>query len=92
MLLRIEWGVVPDPQTFLDGLTRHTLVRDTEETSRDFVNFDGLSREEQETRLLELAESGDMIGAVGMARKLYSYDLAAAKHFVEDLARKRSQK
>ncbi|TMA80594.1 MAG: hypothetical protein E6J74_39725 [Deltaproteobacteria bacterium] len=91
-LLRIEWGVVPDPQTFLDGLTRHTLVRDTEETSRDFVNFDGLSREEQETRLLELAESGDMIGAVGMARKLYSYDLAAAKHFVEDLARKRSQK
>jgi hypothetical protein len=92
MLLRIEWGVVPGAQTFLDSLTRHTLVRDNEETSRDFVNFDGLSREEQEARLLELAESGDMIGAVGMARKLYAYDLAAAKHFVEDLARKRTQK
>jgi hypothetical protein len=54
MLLRIEWGVVPDAQTFLDSLTRHTLVRDSEETSRDFVNLDGLSREEQEGRLREL--------------------------------------
>jgi len=87
-LLRIEWGVVPDAQTFLDSLTRHTLVRDTEETNRDFVNFDELSREEQETRLLELAESGDMIGAVGIARKLYSYDLATAKAFVESLIQK----
>ncbi|HEY3152539.1 MAG TPA: hypothetical protein VGK65_12840 [Candidatus Binatia bacterium] len=92
MLLRIEWGVVPDAQTFLDSLTRHTLVRDSEETSRDFVNLDGLSREEQEVRLRELVESGEMIGAVTMARKLYSYDLAAAKHFVEGLARERSQK
>jgi hypothetical protein len=87
-LLRIEWGVVRDAQTFLDSLTRHTLVRDTEETNRDFVNFDELSREEQEARLLELAESGDMIGAVGMARKLYSYDLATAKAFVESLIQK----
>ena len=92
MLLRIEWGVVPDAQTFLDSLTRHTLVRDSEETSRDFVNLDGLSREEQEVRLRELVESGEMIGAVTMARKLYSYDLTTAKHFVEGLARERSQK
>jgi len=92
MLLRIEWGVVPGAQTLLDALTRHTLVRHAETTSKDFVNFDGLSREEQEARLLELAESGDMISAVGMARKLYSYDLATARHFVEDIARKRSQK
>jgi hypothetical protein len=92
MLLRIEWGVVPDAQTFLDSLTRHTLVRDSDETSRDFVNLDGLSREEQEVRLRELVESGEMIGAVTMARKLYSYDLTTAKHFVEGLARERSQK
>jgi hypothetical protein len=92
MLLRIEWGVVPDAQTFLDSLTRHTPVRDSEETSRDFVNLDGLSRKEQEVRLRELVESGEMIGAVTIARKLYSYDLTTAKHFVEGLARERSQK
>jgi hypothetical protein len=90
--LRIEWGVVPGVQTLLDSLTRHTLVQHAEETTRDFVNLEALSREEQEVRLRELAESGEMIGAVTMARKLYSYDLTTAKHFVEELARKRPQK
>jgi hypothetical protein len=84
-LLRIEWGVVPGAQTLLDSLTRHTLVQHAEKTTRDFVNLDGLSREEQETRLRQLAESGEMIGAVTMARKLYSYDLTTAKAFVESL-------
>jgi hypothetical protein len=84
-LLRIEWGVVPGAQTLLDSLTRHTLVQHAEETTRDFVNLDGLSREEQEARLRQLAESGEMIGAVTMARKLYSYDLTTAKAFVESL-------
>ena len=84
-LLRIEWGVVPNAQTILGALTRHTLVDHATAVSKNFVYFDGLSREEQESRLLELAQSGDMIGAVTMARTLYAYDLATAKHFVESL-------
>jgi len=39
-------------------------------------------------RLVELAESGDMIGAVSLARQLYSYDLTTAKQFVEELMSK----
>ena len=89
-LLRIEWGVVPDAQRFLDEITRHTLVRPAEESFKDLVRLDGLSSAEQEARLLELVESGDMIGAVAMARKLYSYDLKTAKYFVEGLAGKRT--
>jgi hypothetical protein len=84
-LLRIEWGVVPNPQTILDALTRHTLVDHDTTVSKHFVNFDGLRREEQESRLLELAQSGDLIGAVTLARTLYGYDLATAKNFVESL-------
>lgn len=90
-LLRIEWGVVPDAQRFLDEITRHTLVRPAEESSKDFVRLDGLSTAEQEARLLELAESGDMIGAITMAREIYSYDLTTAKGFVEGLVGKRSK-
>jgi len=86
--LQIEWGVVPSAQTLLDALTRHTPVQNPTTVSKDFVNLDKLSREEQEARLLELAESGDMIGAVTQARRLYSYDLTAAKQFVEALVRK----
>ena len=89
-LLRIEWGVVPDAQRFLDEITRQTLVRPAEESPKDFVRLDGLSTAEQEARRLERVESGDMIGAVAMARKLYSYDLKTAKDFVEGLVGKRS--
>jgi hypothetical protein len=83
--LQIEWGVVPGAQNFLDTLSRHTLVRPPEETSKDFANLEQLSREEQETRLLELTESGDKLAAITMARRLYVYDLAQAKQFVEGL-------
>lgn len=90
-LLRIEWGVVPDAQRFLDEITRHTLVRPAEKSSKDFVRLDGLTTAEQEAHLLELVESGDMIGAVAIARRLYSYDLTTAKGFVEGLVGKRSK-
>jgi hypothetical protein len=89
-LLRIEWGVVPSAQTLLDALTRHTLVKNAAAISKDFVNLDKLSKDEQEARLAELAQSGDVIGAVAFARQLYSYDLTAAKQFIEELARKQS--
>jgi len=42
----------------------------------------------QEASPGEPVESGDMIGAITIARRLYSYDLAAAKQFVEALAHK----
>lgn len=87
--LRVEWGAVPRIQTLLDALTRHTLVHGGGEESKTFANLDQLSKQEQETRLLELAESGDMIGAIAIARRLYSYDLTTAKQFVEGLMSKR---
>jgi hypothetical protein len=83
--VQIDWTVVPRVRTLLDALTRHTLVRPAEASAKDFVNLETLSREQQEARLLELAESGDKIGAIAMARRLYSYDLTAAKQFVEKL-------
>jgi hypothetical protein len=87
-LLRIEWGVVPRIQTLLDALTRHTLVRDAGESAKIIANLEQLNRSDQETRLLELAESGDTIGAIAMARRLYSCDLTEAKQFIEGLMSK----
>jgi hypothetical protein len=86
--LQIEWGVVPKAQILLDALTRHTLVQPPEFARKDFADLETLSKEEQEARLLELAASGDMIGAVALARKLYSYDLTRAKQFIEELMRR----
>ena len=86
--LQIEWNVFPNAQTFLDALSRHTLIQPTQKTKKDYVHLETLSRAEQEARLLELAESGDKIGAIAMARRLYAYDLATAKDFIEGLASK----
>jgi hypothetical protein len=87
-LLHIEWGVVPKAQILLDALTRHTLVQSPKVATKDFAGLELLSKEEQEARLRELAASGDTIGAVALARRLYSYDLTAAKQFVEELMRR----
>jgi len=87
-LLRIEWGVVPKLQTLLDALARHTLVSAGAEEKKDYTQLESLDRKEQEAQLLELAESGDMIGAIAVARRLYSYDLTTAKQFVESLLKK----
>jgi ribosomal protein L7/L12 len=81
---------VPNAQTFLDALARHTLVRPKEKTSKDIINLEQLSSAEQETRLLELAESGDKIAAITMARRLYNYDLTQAKELLEGLVNKHS--
>lgn len=89
-ILRVEWGVVPSAQVLLDALSRHTLVQNPAAVSKDFTNLDKLSKEEQETRLVELAASGDMMGAVTLARELYAWDLTAAKQFVEELMRKQA--
>ena len=89
-LLRIEWAVVPKLQTLLDALTRHTLVSAGSEEKKDYTHLESLDRKEQEARLLELAESGDMIGAIALARQLYSYDLTEAKQFVQELVRRQT--
>jgi hypothetical protein len=88
--LRIDWGVIPNAQTLLGRLTHAGAVPDHTVIANDFTQLEALSREQQEARLTELVESGDAITAVTLARKLYSYDLTAAKQFVEQLARRQT--
>jgi ribosomal protein L7/L12 len=79
-------------QTLLDTLARHTMVRPAVELTNDFYDLEKLSRADQDARLLELAESGDKIGAIALARRLYGYDLAQAKDFIERLISKSAPK
>jgi len=83
--VQVEWGVVPGPDVLVDALRRYTNIASPIEVSHDYANLEGLSREEQETRLLSLVEAGKTLDAVYVARKLYSYDLTQARAFVEGL-------
>jgi hypothetical protein len=83
--LRVEWQVVPGASVLLDALRPHVTIAPPVVISEDFANLKGLTREQQEKRLRELDGRGQTIAAVYMARKLYAYDLAQAKTFVEGL-------
>jgi hypothetical protein len=85
--LQVEWDVVPGAAEFLEALRPHTEIASPIELDEDFVRMAHLSRPEQELRLRALAESGETITAVKVARQLYSLDLVQAREFVKELMR-----
>jgi len=81
--LRIKWDVVPGPKRLLEGLRPYTAIGDPVFLTQDFVHLQGLSQEEQQRRLRELAQRGNTIAAVYTARKLYKCSLGEAKEMVD---------
>jgi len=84
-LLDVEWGVVPGLDSFLEALRQHAKIEAPVEVTVDYARLKGLSREEQERRVAELAASGQIIAAVYVARRLFAYDLTQARGFVDGL-------
>ncbi len=83
--LQLRWQVVPRTQKFLQALQPYTTITDPVSISQDFANLQSQTREEQQQRLRELAQRGETIAAIAMARKLYGCGLAEAKEMVEGL-------
>ena len=86
--LQLEWDVVPRREVLLDVLRPYSAIGPAGERSQDYQNLEGLSREEQEKRIMDLVETGNTFAAIYVARKLYSYDLTQGRAFVENLRRK----
>jgi hypothetical protein len=82
---RIRWQVTPGAKHFLEALRPYTAIADPVSISQDFAHLGGLSREEQQVRLRELAKRGETISAIYLARKLHGGSLAEAKDIVENL-------
>jgi hypothetical protein len=81
--LEIEWSVRPGTAAFLDALGAYTVISPPVKMLEDFTHIGNLSHEEQKKRLRDLDQKGQTIAAVYIARKLYGYDLAQAKTFIE---------
>ena len=84
-VIAVEWGVMPGAPVFLSVMAVHTPV-EAAETTRDYTALGVLKQHEQESRLLELTESGQLMDAVRLARSLYGYDLVQAQRFIEGLS------
>lgn len=82
--IALEWGVVPRVSEFLRIMTVHTPVQSAK-VMRDYSTIETLRPDEQESRLIELIENGQVMDAIRVARRLYGYDLGQAKSFVESL-------
>ncbi len=85
--VQVEWSVVPGAKVFLDAMRRHTNIAAPVNKRRNYGDLAGLSRQEQEKHLLELIDAGQTLDAIYIVRKLYAYDLAEARDFVEGLRR-----
>jgi hypothetical protein len=81
--LQLRWQVVPGAKKFLEDLRPYTTIADPVSLKQNFVNLQSLSREEQQQRLRDLAERGQTMVAIYLARKLYGCGLAEAKELVE---------
>lgn len=82
---RVRWQATPGAHNFLEALRPYTTIADPVSISQDFAHLQGLSREEQQARLRELARRGETISAIYLARKLQGGSLADAKQMVDGL-------
>jgi hypothetical protein len=88
--LQIRWQAAPRAQVLLEALRLYTNISDPVLIKQDFTHLQGLSREDQQKRLRELAERGETIVAIYTARKLYGCGLSEAKEMVEGLRGQKS--
>jgi hypothetical protein len=81
--LQLRWQVVPGPRKFLEAIRPWATIADPVSMSQDFAHLQGLSRDDQQKQLRELAQRGETIAAIYTARKLYRCSLAEARAMVE---------
>lgn len=85
-VLRVEWGVVPSVDAFIDAVRQRVAVAPPVTISESYAKLDELSAEEQEQRLRQLVEEGRTHTATYLVRMLHGCDLAQAVAFVEGLS------
>lgn len=83
--LRIRWQATPNAQKFLEALRQNVAIAEPVLIQQDFVNMQGLDRDEQQKRLAELAQRGETITAIYTARRLYGCGLEEAQRMIGDL-------
>lgn len=83
--LQLRWQVVPGTHKFLQALRPNTSIAEPVSIKQDFANLGAMSREEQQQRLRELAQRGEMIAATYLARKLYGCTYQEATAMVDSL-------
>ncbi|HZI43271.1 MAG TPA: hypothetical protein VFD67_16235 [Gemmatimonadaceae bacterium] len=83
--LRLTWECVPSTRVLLDDLRHWVRVGASTSSTKSFTDLASVGRADQEQRIAALARVGQYVYAIGLARKLYGYDLRKARAYVEGL-------
>jgi hypothetical protein len=83
--VQVQWSAAPGRRAFLMALPPSVSIAPPIQHSEDFTRLATLTLEQQQQRLRQLDSAGQTVLAVSTARRLYGYDLATARAFVEAL-------
>lgn len=88
-IVRVEWrdhrtNIVPRIDEAIRRLGHRITVADAEKVEPEHILE--LNRDQQESRLLDMAERGEVLAAVKLAQRLYGLSTTEAKRFVEELS------
>ena len=85
-IVQLRWSSIsPSPGKAIQFLSRHVKIAAAGSTKVDLTHQSQRRPEEQDAKILQLAKSGDKIGAVKLTRQIYGSSLSEAVAFVEKL-------
>jgi hypothetical protein len=85
-IIQLRWnGISPSIREAIEYLSRHVKIAAVESTKFDLTRNCNRSPDEEKAKIVQLAKSGDKMGAVTLARQIYGYNLSVAVAFVEKL-------
>jgi len=86
-IIELRWtgGISPSDAEAIKYLSQHVQINTAEKRTTDLVHHRNLTPEQERGKIIELAQSGDRIGAVQLTREIYGYSLTEANDFVDKL-------
>jgi len=86
-IIELRWsgGISPSVGKAIQCLGQRVKITTAEKRTTDLVHHRDLTPEQERGKIVELAKSGDEIGAVKLAQQVYGYSLTEAHDFVEKL-------
>lgn len=90
-IVRLRWsisggyGIHPSPRKAIEYLSRHIKIAAATSTKVDLTHQNNLSPDEEDAKIMKLAQSGDKMGAVKLTRQIYGSSLSEAVAYVEKL-------
>ena len=90
-IIRIEWKspasiITPGIKKVIDLLQRQGItIEPKKHEVNDFTKINSKDDKQNEEKILQLAQNGNILAATKLARRVYNYNTTQAKEFVEGL-------